>query len=717
MNESETNSSAAPSAPASNGIAVAEKQGKSVFSYPEFLKLFFGSLSGAFADRVYFAVLAAAANVIYIKSAPENEQGRIQIVASVPLLLLYGLSGSLVDSMDRRRLLYMVKAIKAAVVLLFMPLLWQAIQIDADMLARFKGGTDTPSDLALLDLLKSHWPYCLGLVVLLNILTVPFGPARAAAIPDVLPENHRSMGASLMATSGLMALLAAQFVGGMLARTDMLGPAHTIAVCAFFYVVSSALFLRLPDAVAVPGNKRSSESKADATGADKGGSFFANFIAGMKYCFSRISVIGLIFFETTFWAVASAINILIGFHARTVFVLKGNDLTTFQSLAYPAAGVGLFMGALGVGRICRRASPIVTYSPGFLMLAGGMYFLFNSQALPSGGAPGYIYPVMFAIGLGGGSILGRVDADVLGIADEAMRGRVFSIKAMAFAGVNLMVTWYLSMAGLTDDQKRDVALWTPRVFLILLPFAIVFAWFVDIAIWAKRGDTELPGPVHRAGYAFLRFSSRTVFKILFRYEVIGAENIPTTGPVVLCANHASFIDPLLLGCSTKRIVQYIMYASYYRSFAHPVFRFLRCIPVDERGGTAALKAGMRSLKQGACVGIFPEGRVSADGNLQPPQGGVLFLAQRSGAPVVPVALKGNHAAFPRGAWFPRLKKITVIYGKPFTVGKDISRDEMAEITDKMMADLAEKLELPPPPKSEKAKEKNIEPPMNADERR
>src|SRR6185503_17455577 len=119
---------------------------------------------------------------------------------------------------------------------------------------------------------------------------------------------------------------------------------------------------------------------------------------------------------------------------------------------------------------------------------------------------------------------------------------------------------------------------------------------------------------------------------MFRYEVIGAENIPASGPVVLCANHASFIDPLLLGCSTNRIVQYIMYASYYRSLAHPIFRFLRTIPVDERGGTAALKAGMRSLKQGACVGIFPEGRVSADGNLQPPQGGVLFLAQRSGAP-------------------------------------------------------------------------------------
>jgi 1-acyl-sn-glycerol-3-phosphate acyltransferase len=388
-----------------------------------------------------------------------------------------------------------------------------------------------------------------------------------------------------------------------------------------------------------------------------------------------------------------------------VFDLQANHLTTFQSLAYPAAGIGLFAGALGAGKISRRASPIVTYTPGFLLLAGGMYLFFHSRALPDGGAPLYIYPVMLAIGLGGGSILGRVDADVLGMTDENMRGRVFSIKAMAFAGVNLFVTWYLSMAGLSDAQKGEVALWMPRVFLIMLPLAAVFAWFVDIAIWAKRGDTDLPGPIHRAGYALLRFTSRTIFKILFRYEVIGAENIPSQGPVVLCANHASFIDPLLLGCSTHRIVQYIMYSSYYRSFAHPIFRFLRCIPVDERGGTAALKAGMRSLKQGACVGIFPEGHVSDDGKLQPAQGGVLFLAQRSGAPVVAVALKGNFAALPRGAWFPRLKKVTIIYGKPFTVSKDLSREQMAEAADKLMATLAEMLELEPPPKTDVSKER------------
>jgi len=220
---------------------------------------------------------------------------------------------------------------------------------------------------------------------------------------------------------------------------------------------------------------------------------------------------------------------------------------------------------------------------------------------------------------------------------------------------------------------------------------------VDVAIWGNRGDTQLPGPLHRFGYALLRTVFRLLARVWFRYEVIGVEKIPMTGPVILAANHASFIDPLLLGSSTDRIVQWTMYASYYRSLAHPIFRFLRCIPVDENSTLAALKANIRSLEQGACMGIFPEGHVSDDGRLQPAEAGALFLAQRSGATVVPVAIKGNWEAFPRHAWFARPRKISCIVGEPFTVGKELSRKELAARADQLMADLAKILGVHPPP--------------------
>jgi 1-acyl-sn-glycerol-3-phosphate acyltransferase len=89
--------------------------------------------------------------------------------------------------------------------------------------------------------------------------------------------------------------------------------------------------------------------------------------------------------------------------------------------------------------------------------------------------------------------------------------------------------------------------------------------------------------------------------------------------------------------------------------------------------------------------------------LQPPMGGALFLAQRSGATVVPIALKGNAAAFGRKHWFPRPRKITVIIGEPFQLGPDTSKEEMAQRTEQLMINLAKMLELPPP-KMDKAKE-------------
>jgi len=680
------NPSVSAAAPGSRVEAQPARDG--IFSHAGFNKLFAGSLCGVFADRLYFTALIAAAYIVFAQS-PEEYKGRIQIWATIPLLLLYGLAGPLVDSFDRRRLLALVKGAKALLVLLFVPMLWRVVDLDP-----------SHPDPVLRDNFVELWPWCLALVVLLNALTVPFGPARAAAIPDVVPEKHRSMGASLMATSGLMALLAAALLGGILARTDVLGPALTVALGAAFYAVATVLFLRLPDAVAVPGNKRPRvEGEADAHTVERGAAAYLKGLwDGLRYCCGRGSILGLIFFETVFWTAGSAFYILMDFHGRAVFGLSGNALVTFSGVTMGIAGLGLFAGALGVGRVCGRISPIVTYPASFLLLAGGLRAAFCSPAA-DGGVPYWLYPVMFVLGLGGGGLLGRVDADVLAITEGPMRGRVFSMKSLAFAATVLVTIVYLSVGRLSDAEKAALARWAPLVMFMLLPVAFIFAWLVDIAIWDRKRTTEPPRGVHWAGYVLARFILRCCIKALFRYEVVGREKIPLTGPVVVAGNHGSFIDPILMGCCTKRVVQYTMYASYYRSFAHPVFRFLRCIPVDEKSTLGALKANARSLSQGACVGIFPEGHVSVDGRLQQPKEGTLFLAQRAGAIVVPVAIKGNSRALPRGAWIPRLTKVTCYVGEPFTVGKDLSREEVAALGDRMMADLAAVLGLDPPPKT------------------
>jgi len=658
---------------------------RTIFGNREFLKLFTGTLLGAFGDRLYFVALCAAANILYAKGQPEDQKGTIQIIATIPQLLLYGLSGSLVDSVDRRKLLQWVKGLKVVGVLFFIPLLWQVTSLDP-----------VNPDPEMVKKITANWYLCLTLTGILWAITVPFAPARSSIIPDVTTEDQRSIAASLIATSGLMAMLAATGLGGMIARTDVLGPVWAMTIASACYFVSVLLFRRLPDATAVPGNKRPADKGSEAVPEKL---TFAEYVrvqwAGVRYVFSRASVLGLVFFETAFWTFGSAFYILLDFHGRTAFHLEGNQLTGFSSITLMITGVGLFVGALGVGKIARKASPILTYAPAFLILSVSMYAVFRASS-PEGIIPGWLYPVLFCLGMSGGALLGRVDADVLTITEPQIRGRIFSLKALAYAATIMLTIVYITQGNLTDDEKRNLTVWMPRVFLMLIPIAFLFSWAVDVAIWAKKGDTELGNALHRAGYYAIWLFLRAFTKIYFRYEVRGAEKIPKTGPVILAANHGSFADPLLLAICQRRVVQYIMYSSYYRSFAHPIFRFLRCIPVDEKGASAALKAGVRSLKAGACVGIFPEGQITRDGNLQPPMGGVLFLAKSSGATVVPVALKGNSSAFGRAMWFPRPKKITVIVGEPFQLGSDTSKEEMVAKTEQLMVDLAKMLELPPP---------------------
>lgn len=210
-------------------------------------------------------------------------------------------------------------------------------------------------------------------------------------------------------------------------------------------------------------------------------------------------------------------------------------------------------------------------------------------------------------------------------------------------------------------------------------------------------DAILPGPVRWFFYFFIRGSLWFLAKIFFRLSVTGSHHIPDRGAVVLVANHASFLDPIFLSIATRRWVHYWMYSSFYHSFAKPLFQYFCCIPVDEKQFLAAMKIGSRLLEHGVCLGVFPEGAVSYDGRLLDAKPGALFIAQRAGAPVVPVTLIGDHDVFPRGAWIPRLRKLRVVIGEPILIPKDLSREEVSEKINTVMSVFAKNLGQKWPP--------------------
>src|SRR6266516_2930703 len=160
--------------------------------------------------------------------------------------------------------------------------------------------------------------------------------------------------------------------------------------------------------------------------------------------------------------------------------------------------------------------------------------------------------------------------------------------------------------------------------------------------------------------------SRVVFAVYFRWRVYHPERVPLCGPVILAANHASFVDPPLVGSGLKREINYLARESLFRSpVVGAILRAVNSVPVDRDGGGAAgLKAILGRLLAGGGIILFPEGTRTRDGRLQPARSGIGLAVIKSDAPVVPVRVFGTFEAYGRHLKFPRPHPIAVKYGQP-----------------------------------------------------
>jgi 1-acyl-sn-glycerol-3-phosphate acyltransferase len=164
-------------------------------------------------------------------------------------------------------------------------------------------------------------------------------------------------------------------------------------------------------------------------------------------------------------------------------------------------------------------------------------------------------------------------------------------------------------------------------------------------------------------YAFARGLCHIVLRVGWRFRSNGAENVPPDGAVIVAANHVSYFDPVVLGCGIRRPLTYL---AKKELFAIPILgailHGLGAYPTDRSaGGVAAVRAALRVLKEGRCVGIFPEGTRNLRGDA-PEKGGAALLASLSGATVVPAAILGTREV-------RRMHPIRVIYGEPLHIAR------------------------------------------------
>lgn len=149
--------------------------------------------------------------------------------------------------------------------------------------------------------------------------------------------------------------------------------------------------------------------------------------------------------------------------------------------------------------------------------------------------------------------------------------------------------------------------------------------------------------VYRAGQIIFG----AFFKLFFRMKVVGAENVPDAGPVVLCSNHRSYWDPALIGCAVKRPVHFMAKEGIFRV---PVFgkicSLVGAFPVKRStADLGSFRHALAMLKANEMVGLFPEGTRSRDGLPRSAHPGAMLLAISAGAPILPVAIAGSIRAF------------------------------------------------------------------------
>ena len=201
---------------------------------------------------------------------------------------------------------------------------------------------------------------------------------------------------------------------------------------------------------------------------------------------------------------------------------------------------------------------------------------------------------------------------------------------------------------------------------------------------------------YRLGWLFFRF----LYATYFRWRVFNAERVPATGPVILASNHASYLDPPLVGAGLQRGCNYLARESLFRyPGVGALLHSWQAVPVDRDGGGArGLKAILDRLLAGGVIILFPEGTRTKDGKLQPARSGIGLTVIKSNAPVVPVRVFGTFDAYGRTARFPKPKRVMVKYGRPIdflalreeakTCAKPRLKEIYQQVADEIMAQIA-----------------------------
>lgn len=604
-----------PSTSASNQFALLTQRRFAPFFWVQFL--------GAGNDNVFkFAFTVLVTYQLQVSWLPPAMAGLvIGALFIFPFLLFSATSGQLADKFPKERLIRRVKDLEIVIMLL-----------------------------AGYGFLQQNVPVLLSCVFLMGLHSTLFGPVKFAYLPQHLSERELTGGNGMVEMGTFVAILLGNVAGGLLIAMPLVGGSYVAGACLLIALAGRVCAQGVPVSPATDPALRINWNPFTETWRNLklahgnivvfrsllgiswmwffGAVFLANFPAFARDVLSRneqVASLLLVVFSVGIGAGALLCEVLSRRHVEIGLVPLGAfGMTVFSvDLYFAASGLGA-SSAMGAAEfLARPAHWRVLADLALLSLSAGiysvpMYALIQMRSQPTHRA--------------------RI------VAANNILNALFMIASSLMAGA-------LLAAGLTVTE----------LFLVIGLLNAVVAAYIFLLV-----------PEY-----LLRFVAWIASRLIYRFRVRGDEHIPTQGAAVLVCNHVSFVDAVLLMAASPRPIRFVM---DHRIFRIPVlgalFRLARAIPIapqkeDPAVYQAAFDCAAAVLRDGDLLGIFPEGGITRDGQLQPFKGGVMKIVEQARAdaladlPVIPMALTDLWGSF--------FSRIEVSGGQPAAMVKPFRR--------------------------------------------
>ncbi|MFC4622569.1 MFS transporter [Comamonas nitrativorans] len=567
-----------------------------------FAPFFWTQFAGAANDNLFkFAFTVLVTYQLSINWLPPAQAGLvIGALFILPFLLFSATSGQLADKYPKTMLIRLVKDLEIAIMALAAWGFWAA-----------------------------QVPVLLVCVFLMGLHSTLFGPVKYAYLPQVLSERELTGGNGMIEMGTFVAILLGNVAGGLLVALPGIGHTAVALACLGLALLGRFSAQAIPTLTATAPQLQINWNPLSET--------WRNLQLARRQVVVFRSLLGI----SWMWFFGAVF--LTNFPAFAKEVLHGDAQVASLLLVVFSVGVGV--GSLLCEKLSHRHVEIGLVPVGAIgMTVFAIDLYFATHHLPMQAEMGVAAFLSQAAHW-------RVLADLLlvslfvGLYSVPMYALIQvrsapTHRARIIAANNILNALFMIASSVIVGLLLGAGCSIAQIFLLLGLANAVVSFHIFMLV-----------PEY-----LLRFIAWVLSRLVYRYHVQGDEHIPTTGAAVLVANHVSFVDAVLLMAASPRPIRFLM---DHRIFRVPVlgwiFRLAKCIPIaphheDPQAYERAFDAAQQVLAEGDLLGIFPEGGLTRDGQLQPFKGGIakiLRRAEKEGlqVPTVPMALTGLWGSF------------------------------------------------------------------------